>query len=69
MPFMALRHVGHANLEHVSLASAGHGRFGHINRVLPSKHRTSLDYVPTISCPSLVLFFAATAELCQPASM
>jgi len=50
----------------VSLSSAGHGRSGRVNRVSPSKHRSSLDCVPTVSRPSPVLFFAAAAETRQP---
>ena len=69
MPFMALRHAGHANLERVSSASASHGCSDRINRVPPSKHRPSHNYVPTVSCPSPVLFFAVAAELCQLACM
>ena len=52
MPFMALRRVGHADLERVLSASAGRGRSDHVNRILPSKHRSSLDYIPTVSCSS-----------------
>ena len=69
MPFMALRRVGHTDLERVSSASAGHGRSGCVNHIWPSKQRPSLDYVPTVSCPSPVLFFAVAAELCQLACM
>ena len=69
MPFMALRRVGHTDLERVSSASAGYGHSGRINRVPPSKHRPSLDCVPTISRPSPILFFVAAAELRQPAFM
>jgi hypothetical protein len=61
--------VGHADLERVLSASAGHGRSGCVNHVQPSKQRLCLDYVPTVSYPSPVLFFAAAAELCQPAYM
>ena len=64
MPFMALTRAGHADLERVSSASAGRGSSGRVNHIPPSKHRLSLDYVPTISRPSLVLFFAAIAEPC-----
>ena len=69
MPFMALRRAGHADLEHVLSASAGRGCSGRVYRVLPSKHRPSLDCVPTVSRPSPVLFFAGAAELCQPACL
>ena len=69
MPFMALRRVGHTDLKLVSSASAGRGRFGHINHVSPSKHRPSLDCIPTVSRPSPVLFFTAAAEPREPAYM
>jgi len=69
MPFMALRSAGHADLKRVSSASAGRGRSGCINHVPPSKHRPNLDYIPTVSRPSPVLFFAAATEPRQPACM
>ena len=69
MPFMALLHAGHADLERLSSASVGRGRFGRVNRVPPIKHRLSLDCVPIVSRPSPVLFFVATAEPCQPPCM
>ena len=69
MPFMALRRVGHAILECVSSASAGHGCSGRINRVLPSNHMPSLDCIPAVSRPSPVLFFAAATELRHPTYM
>ena len=69
MPFMTLRRAGHADLKRVSSTSAGRGRSGRVNRVPPSKHRPSLDCVPTVSHPSPLLFFAAAAEWRQPACM
>ena len=68
MPFMALRRVGHADLERVLSASAGRGRSGRVNCVPPCKHRLSLDCVPTLSSPPLPCF-ATAAELRQPACM
>ena len=62
MPFMTLQHVGHADLERVSSASASRGHSGRVNRISLSKHRPSLDCVPTISRPSHILFFAVVAE-------